>query len=191
MLDAGSKSDPELVRLVQQGSEAALEALYQRYLRSVWRYVYAQLRGDQQAAEDVVSETFLAAIRGLRKLDPDGGSVHAWLMGIARHKLADHWRRARRLREDPHADTEDMGPSEAVDPQEALESAESNARVTKAMTGLPDEQRLALEWKYLDGLTVRQMADRIGRTDKAVEALLYRARRSFRAVFEGLQQRQS
>ena len=188
MLDAGSKSDPELVRLVQQGSEAALEALYQRYLPSVWRYVYAQLRGDQHAAEDVVSETFLAAIPGLKKLDPDGGSLHAWLMGIARHKLGDHWRRARRLREDPHAHPEDMGPCEAGDPQEALESAESNARVAKAMTGLPDEQRLALEWKYLDGLTVRQMADRIGRTDKAVEALLYRARRSFRAVFEGLQQ---
>ncbi len=82
--------------MAQQGSRAALEALYQRYLPSVWRYVYTQVHGDRHAAEDVVSETFLAVVRGLRKLAADGGPLYPWLIAVARHKLGDHRRTAQR-----------------------------------------------------------------------------------------------
>ena len=54
------------------------------------------------------------------------------------------------------------------------------------MDGLPDEERLALEWKYVDDLSVGQIADRLGRTEKAAESVLYRARRAFRADFNRL-----
>jgi RNA polymerase sigma-70 factor (ECF subfamily) len=178
-------TDSQLVRRVRAGSEAALETLYRRHLPSVWRYVYAQVGGDVPAAEDVVSETFLAAVRGLRGLDPDGGSLCAWLTGIARHKLADHWRRAQRsarLASDPPR----AGRSrlDATDPPNALAAAETRRQVGEAMVVLPDEHRAVLEWKYLDNLSVAQIAARMGRSEKAAEALLYRARRSFRAVFE-------
>ena len=187
MTEGGSTADADLVRQVQEGSEAALEALYRRYLPSVWRYVCTRLDGDRQAAEDVVSETFLAAIRSVKTLDPGGGAVCGWLMGIARHKLGDHWRRIRRGRREPGGlRAEQAGPSDPTGPQDALAATETAAQVAKTMAALPDEQRLALEWKYVDELSVRETAERLGRTEKAVEALLYRARRSFRAVFESL-----
>ena len=176
-------------RSVQGGSDPALQMLYQRYLHVVWRYVYVRARRDENVVEDIVSDTFLAAIRGLRDLDPEGGSVCGWLMGIARHKLADHWRQARRNRYDsPMPGTQQAGVSDrAVSPNCSLEAAEQKEQIAEAVAALPDEQRLVLEWKYVDGLSVRAIAGRVGRSEKAVEAVLYRARKSFRAAFDGLQ----
>ena len=161
---------------------------YERYLPPVWRYVCTQLDGDRQGAEDVVGETFLAALRGVKGLDPDGGSVCGWLIGVARHKLLDHWRRMRRAR-DASAAT-NCEPVDSRGPHDPLAAAESNAQVAEAMARLADEERVVLEWKYLDDLPVREIADRLGLPVKAAEALLYRARRSFRAVYQGLQGRE-
>jgi RNA polymerase sigma-70 factor (ECF subfamily) len=186
--ETDSVADAELLRLVQQGSKAALGALYHRYLPPVWRYVCTRAQGDRHTAEDVVSETFLAALAGLKNLDADGRSLYPWLIGIARHKLGDHRRQARSSRvqlESPGTDPPD--PSVANDPQRQLETAENRSQAAQAMARLPDEERLLLEWKYVDELPVRAIAQRIGRTEKAVENLLYRARNSFRAVFRGLQ----
>ena len=70
--DPRSMADPELIRSVGQGPTAALAEIYQRYLPSVWRHVLAQVRWDPHAAEDVVSEVFVAAVRGLEELAPEG-----------------------------------------------------------------------------------------------------------------------
>ena len=56
--------------------------------------------------------------------------------------------------------------------------------VGQAMDRMDDLQRIALEWKYIDGLTVREIAEQLGRTEKAVEGILYRARSSFRAQYK-------
>jgi DNA-directed RNA polymerase specialized sigma24 family protein len=65
-----------------------------------------------------------------------------------------------------------------------MEAGETRACVSAVMDRLSDDQRLALEWKYVDGLSVRQIAHRLDRTEKAGEATLYRARNSFREAFE-------
>jgi len=181
-----STADPELLRSAQQGSKAAWEALYERYLPSLWRYVYTQVDGDRHTAADIVSETFLAALHGLHRLDPDGGPLYAWLVGIARHKLGDHRRHVRRWPTNPAGlDLQDLVPGEAINPSEGLEGAENRARVAETMARLSDEERLVLEWKHVDGLSAREIAKRTSRTEKAVRALLYRARKSFRAIFRG------
>lgn len=180
-------TDAELTRAMRAGDAAALRVAYERYLPPVWRYVYRQLGGDIHAAEDVVSETFLAAIRSVSRVDPDGGPLCGWLMGIARHKLGDHWRRAGRCREKPVGDQAgepvEACPGGGCDPAASLEAAEDAAAVLMVVDQLSDEERVALEWKYLDSLSVGEIAQRLGRTEKAVESLLYRARRSFRAFF--------
>jgi RNA polymerase sigma-70 factor (ECF subfamily) len=155
-------------------------ALYQRYLSAVWQYIYTRVDGDRHAAEDIVSETFLGAVRGLKELNPDGGSFYGWLMGVARHKLGD-WRRRQRLRRTvPTDEGGPVDPAADADPRAAAESAETDAAVAEALTGLADDERLVLEWKYITELTVREIAARLGKTPKAVEALLYRARKAFR-----------
>lgn len=174
-------TDADLIRAIQAGNEAAFETLYERYLPSVWRYAFAQLAGHVAAAEDVVSETFLAAVRQVARLRPEGGSVGGWLIGIARHKVGDVRRRRGRVRtgtvpEEPARD--DDGPAAP------LEAAETRAQVAAVMDGLPDDQRQAMEWKYMDDLSVREIARRLGRTEKAAETVLYRARNAFREAFE-------
>ncbi len=169
MTNQPSVSDADLVRASQAGDEKAAEALYRRYFLSVWRYACARLDGDLHAAEDVTSETFVAAIEGLQTMEADKAPVAAWLFGIARHKLGDQRRRtaraskALRARQLPAAQGTGMGMA-----------------VASAMERLSDEERTVLEWKYLDGVSVREIAARLGRTDKAAESLLFRARRSFR-----------
>jgi len=178
-------NDAQLIRAIQSGDEAALETLYRRYLPPVWRYACARLAGDLSAAEDVVSETFLAAVRQIGRLDPEGGAVIGWLAGIARHKIADVRRgRLRAATARPDAMTQDARASPAADPPAAAEAAETSASVRSVMAAMDDQERLALEWKYIDGLSVREMADRLGRTEKAVESVLYRARAAFRTLFE-------
>jgi len=162
-------ADQELIRRVRQGDSDAVAELYQRYAPVVWRYVFARIR-DTHAGQDVLSETFLAAIRGL-KSGATTENLAGWLTGIARHKVAD-WHRQR-------------GPSENSETSAAaIEASSASSIVADVLDGLSPEERVILEWKYLDRLTVREIAERLGRTEKAVEALLYRARNAFRAAYE-------
>jgi len=177
------KTDAELIRCVQAGDQAALGMLYRRYLPALWRYAYGRLGGDRHAAEDTVSETFLAAIDGLHDLDPEGGSVYGWLIGIARHKLADRARLMNRAdRAGAVLAAEQGGHDSGGNPHSDLETAERRTRVAEAVDRLDDDHRLALQWKYLEGLSVREIAGRLGRSDRGAESLLYRARNALRQL---------
>ncbi len=176
-------NDGDLIRAIQGGDRASLTTLYQRHVHGVWRYVHAHLSWDREATEDVVSETFLAAIRTVRTFDPQRGTVSGWLLGIARNKLRDHFRRERRA-----VSREPAGASTAADPNSGgpdggLITAETRDAVIRTLDTLDDEERLALEWKYMESLSVREIAERLGRTEKAAEAILYRARVSFRTIY--------
>ncbi|MBC7853162.1 MAG: sigma-70 family RNA polymerase sigma factor [Pirellulaceae bacterium] len=163
-------ADQELIRLVREGDSGAVAELYERYAPVVWRYVFARMRRDTHAGQDVLSETFLAAIRALR----DGATaenVTGWLTGIARHKIADWYRRR-----------EKSATTEAEPGTQDTSSA--NSVVADVLDALPAEERVILEWKYVDRCTVREIAERLGRTEKGVEALLYRARNAFRTAYE-------
>lgn len=162
------------------GDREALAALYERYLPSVWRYVCSRLRGHEAASRDVVSETFLAMVQNIGRLDAASTNVAKWLSGVARHKLADHWRRS-----NPQVAEKDLElPEQGIDPAVAMEALEMRQAVGQAMDRMDDLQRMALEWKYIEGLTVREIAEQLGRTEKAIEGILYRARAAFRAEYK-------
>ena len=152
--------------------------LYQRCLPSVWRFVCARVRGDLHAAEDIVSETFLAAVRSAVTFVPEVGTATGWLIGIARHKLADRRRSIGRVFPTGFAD-------EKLQRRSPFDAVDVHDQVLVTLERMTDEERQGLEWKYLEELTVAEIAERLGRTEKAVEALLYRARRSFRELIKG------
>src|SRR5206468_12871664 len=129
-----SVTDAELLRLVHARDRAALELLYRRCLPSVWRYVSARVGRDRHAAEDVVSETFLAAVRSAAAFLPEAGTAAGWLIGIARHKLADRRRsleRAGQQAPSPGA-RQEGSPFEAVDVR---------PQVLTTLDRMPDEER--------------------------------------------------
>ncbi len=180
-------TDAELLRSVQAGDLSAWEQLYHRYLPTIWRYVYLQVSGDKYLAEDVVSETVLALVRQISSLTPGNGNISGWLLAVARNKIGDH--RRNMARGALAARMGNMGhvlAAAATTPHTSLEAAETRKHVIAIMEQLPDEERLVLEWKYLEDLSVGEIASRFGRTEKAVESVLYRARRSFRLLFRSV-----
>ena len=130
-------------------------------------------------AEDLTSETFLAAVDAVRRGAVPELTV-AWLIGVARHKLVDHWRSTARedrrlaaVESDPRTETE-------VDDWDAQVDA---VVAHEVLAALGPHHRAALTLRYLDGLPVPAVAGHLGRTIHATEALLVRARRAFRTAY--------
>lgn len=165
----------------RRGEHAAdLLAIYDVAVDQVYRYHRARC-GHRQLAEDLTAETFLAAVGQVQRDRVDDVTV-AWLIGIARHKLIDHWRRLDRQPR-PLDDPRDDGAIDvAVDEwtPEVLERQQVDA----VMSQLGPHHREALVLRYFDGLAVPDVAEVMGRTVHATEALLVRARRQFRVYYE-------
>ncbi len=181
-------TDAELVRQAREQNVEAWNTLSRRYLPLVWRYAYAQLQ-DIHAAEDVVGETMLALLKSIGQIDAESDGkttkISAWLRSVVRHKVADHHRRAYRVKDHlPRLATEKQRHDGPQDPSAPLLVDEQKSQIAEILEGLPERQRLALEWKYVEGMRVREIAARLGETEKAVEATLYRARREFRRLYE-------
>lgn len=154
-------------------------AFYDRSLTQVYGYLSARC-GTASVAEDLTAETFLAAVDAVRRDQPPPMSV-PWIIGVARHKLIDHWRRLARessgLRAlgDQYPDAVDMDPMDArIDAVQARET----------LASLSPHHQMVLTLRYLDDLSVQEVANLLGRTLHATEALLARARRAFRLAYE-------
>ena len=156
----------------------ALLALYDTALPQVYGYLVRRCDGTT-VAEDLTAETFLAAVAAVQK-----GSVPqmttAWLIGVARHKLVDHWRRQARDERNLRAVADEPAPDD--DPWDARLDA---AVAHEVLGRLGAHHRSALTLRYLDGLSVPEVAEHLGRTVHATEALLVRARVAFRRAYEG------
>ncbi len=153
----------------------ALLAIYDHALPQVYGYLLARC-GSRAVAEDLTSETFLAAVAALGR----GPAVTtAWLVGIARHKLVDHWRR--QAREDARLRLVAGDVAVDDDPWDARLDA---LRARQVLAGLGPSHRAALTLRYLDGLGVAEVAGHLDRTLHATEALLVRARAAFRRAYE-------
>jgi RNA polymerase sigma-70 factor (ECF subfamily) len=156
---------------------ASFLAQYDHALPQVYGYLLARVP-DAAIAEDLTSETFLAAVDAIDRGALPAPSV-AWLIGVARHKLVDHWRAQERDERRLRAVAEQPA---AEDPWEI----ELDAHVAHdVLQRLGAHHRSALTLRYLDGLPVPEVAAVLGRTLHATEALLVRARIAFRRAYEG------
>jgi RNA polymerase sigma-70 factor (ECF subfamily) len=149
----------------------ALLALYDAALPVVYGY-FVRRCGDRGTAEDLTSETFLAAMDAARKENPPPVAV-PWLLGVARHKLADHYRRRRDRFSEPVA--------ELPEPVDDDWDAELDRMIAESVLArLSEPHRTVLVLRYMDNCSVPECAQLIGRTVHATEALLVRARRAFK-----------
>jgi RNA polymerase sigma-70 factor (ECF subfamily) len=103
----------------------------------------------------------------------------AWLVGVARHKLVDHWRR--QAREERRLAAVAPQPQSSDDPWDAVLD---EARAREVLERLGAHHRVALTLRYVDDLSVRDVAAHLDRTVHATEALLVRARAAFRQVYD-------
>lgn len=153
--------------------------LYDASMPEVYGYLSSRC-GSANVAEDLTSETFLAAADAVRRgVVPD--LTVAWLIGVARHKLVDHWRR--RERDDRLLTAVESQPVPDDDPWEVHLDLLVAHRVLGQLGG---HHRSALTLRYLDELPVRRVAECLGRTEGATEVLLVRARKAFRRIYDDL-----
>ncbi|BBZ35219.1 RNA polymerase sigma factor [Mycolicibacterium confluentis] len=153
----------------------ALLALYDEALPVIYGY-FVRRCGDRGTCEDLTSETFLAAMDAARRKDPPPIGL-PWLLGVARHKLADHYRRGMDRFTTPVAEPPEPPGDDHWDAELDRIVAES------VLARLSEPHRAVLALRYLDDRSVPECADALGRTVHATEALLVRARRAFRAQY--------
>ena len=164
---------------VRPDTGSALLDLYDEALPEVYGYLLARC-GGRALAEDLTAETFLAAVAAVRRQPPPLPST-GWLIGIARHKLVDHWRATEREQRGLRAVEAEPEPPD--DPWDERLDALLAREVLERQTGA---HRAALTLRYLDGLPVPEVARALGRTVHATEALLVRARAAFRRSYTAL-----
>lgn len=177
-------NDSQLLHGLVHRDPAAVKHLSECYLPSVWRFVYAQVRGDRHLAEDIVSETVLALIRTVSESASEIVHPAAWLRTVASRKISDHFRAAARVKHLVEQVQQTVDTADHNRPDSRQELAERREAIRGVMNQLGESQRLVLEWKYIDRLSVKEIASRLDQSEKATESLLFRARREFKERLE-------
>jgi RNA polymerase sigma-70 factor (ECF subfamily) len=177
-----------LVERAQGGDAEAFGELYDRYVDLVYRYIYYRV-GTSQLAEDLTSETFLRALRRISSFTWQGRDVGAWFVTIARNLIADHYKSGRYRLEMTTDDIVETGSKMVSDgPENAVLEAMQNKVLLEAVKQLNAEQQECIVLRFLQGLSVAETAQAMGKNDGAIKALQYRAIRSLgRLLPEGVE----
>lgn len=183
-------ADRTLRDQILSGEPRAAEALLAAHLDPLYEFVHYRVGADVARVEDVVQDTFLVALQRMRAFD-GRSSLFTWLCGIAKNKI----RAARRKHAprslddalenaDPEIDAILSDVAREPLPDEVLDRAETRDLVGATLSSLsPDYRRVLLE-KYVEGLSVSQIAGRAQKSEKATESTLTRARSAFARIFE-------
>jgi RNA polymerase sigma factor (sigma-70 family) len=183
-------SDRELVELVRAGDDAAYEELYRRYRERIGIFVGRIVR-DESRAEDVTQEAFLSALRRIRATDADI-SFKPWIYEIARNAAIDSYRRSSRAEEVSMDADDSLRPSDrrrlvgSTAPDSALISRERLTHLRGALDELSETHHRVIVMRELEGLSYREIGDRLELTRAAVESTLFRARRRLEHEYEEL-----
>jgi len=177
------QEDLALARAVQRRDRKATAEFVDANADAIHRHVRFRLVHRPDAVEDIVQDVFLAALANLSAFK-GSSSLRTWLLGIARHKVEDYYRS--RFRSLESIEEQDDDPSASTisasqpQPHEFIDRERLDEKVQAVMSALPEYYAMALLWRYWDERSTREIASLIGKTEKAVERLLARARERFR-----------
>jgi RNA polymerase sigma-70 factor (ECF subfamily) len=180
--------DARLVRRMLDGDERAFEAFFDAYYDRIFRFALRRC-GDPDAAEEVAQAALIQAMRRLETWRGEA-ALFTWLCTICRRELMAWWT-ARRRQPLPRSIEDDLEIREVLErtaapgdgPERALERGRTALLVQATLDSLPGRYGDVLEWKYIEGLAVVEIAARLRSTPKAVESMLSRARQAFRDAF--------
>ena len=188
-----ARADLALARRLIAGDQSAFEQFFADYFPRVYRFARTRLDGSEDAAEEVVQTTLIKALAKIHTYRGEAALL-SWLCTFCRHEISAWYERVGRAGEvvlDPAA-PETRGVLDALallsqdNPERALDRLEVRRFVHATLDHLPPRYGDALEWKYLEGLSVGEIARRLGIGYKAAESLLTRARQAFRDGFSEL-----
>jgi RNA polymerase sigma-70 factor (ECF subfamily) len=180
--------DLATARRILRGDERAFRELFDSFFPRLYRFALARLGGDHDAASEIAQQTLC---RGIERLDTYRGeaALYTWFCQIGRHALIDHCRAMQREEKvlrpiedqpDIRAILEAVAAPLDLQPEVQAWHADLQRLVQATLDSLPQHYGDILEWKYVDGLPVADIAARLGVGPKAAESLLTRARNAFR-----------
>jgi RNA polymerase sigma-70 factor (ECF subfamily) len=179
-----------LVERAQAGDAEAFGLIYDRYMDTVFRFIYFRV-GNRPLAEDLTADTFLRALKRIGSFTWQGRDLGAWLVTIARNLVADHFKSGRYRLEVTtgdvlDADREDRGPEGS--PEVAVVDHITNVALLTAVRQLNPEQQECIVLRFLQGFSVAETAQAMQKNEGAIKALQYRAVRALhRLLPEGFQ----
>jgi RNA polymerase sigma-70 factor (ECF subfamily) len=174
------------------GDEEAFEQFSNNYIPALYRFAQRRLSGDRDLVSDLVQSTLCKAIA---KLDTYRGeaALMTWLCTCCRNEIAGHFRKQSRSGQEINmGDDEELAADASFKPvikhtpEQAFLRTENSDLVHEVLDRLPPRHGIALEWKYIEDLTVKEIASRLDLSPKAAESLLTRARASFREGYSHL-----
>jgi RNA polymerase sigma factor (sigma-70 family) len=185
-------TDHKLVAAVRRGDDRCFETLYERYNRRIHAYVFGMVK-DHQRAEDVTQEVFVSALRRMRATERPI-AFKPWIYEIAKNACIDQFRRSKRAEEISFDADEGLAPSdygrlvshEPV-PDVAVAAKQQLDHLCGAFGGLSDAHHEILVLRELEGLSYREIGERMGMSRPAVESTLFRARRRLSEEYDQLE----
>lgn len=179
--------EAELVKRLLSGDEAAFDRFVADYYPRLYRFTHRRVAGNRDLALDIVQATFEKVIPRLGSWRGEA-PLFSWMCGFCRFQIAAVWKeRQRELPEDEPNVRAALDSLTAIDsPEHDLERKELGRAVRMVLDHLPRHYDEVLEWKYIAGLSVNEIAQRLSVTSKAAESLLSRARDAFRDAFTEL-----
>jgi RNA polymerase sigma-70 factor, ECF subfamily len=180
--ETGRTADERILIEAAQGDPRKFDALYELHFERVYAFVASRVR-DRATAEDVTSEVFHKALANLKGYEWRGVPFAAWLLRIAANAIVDHAKRA--AREFP---AKDDPPEIAADPglqASELRAVEHRAQLFRLVANLPEVQKQVVYGRFVEQRSIREIAERLGKSPGAIKQLQLRAVQSLRAQMEG------
>ena len=174
-----------LVGKICAGDERAFERFADCYLPALLRYARSRLPSDPELARDVAQATICVVIENLSGFRGES-SLSTWIFTCCRHEIAGHFRRVGRRPREVELEPDFEWAVREPGPEGNLLLAERADLVHAALDRMPPVQARAMEWRYVEGLGVEEIARRLETTYKAAESLLSRGRAGFRAAYARL-----
>ena len=186
--------DKTLANEMLAGQKQAFDRFFDEYFARLYRFALARLADDPDAAKEVVQVTCIRAIRKLHTYRAES-ALFTWLCAICRNETSEWLRQQGRYREhviliEDHPDVQAAVDSfqlpEEQLPEAQLRRAENLRLIELALDALPARYGDVLEWKYVEGHSIREIAARLNMGQEATQSLLARAKRAFADVYTSL-----
>jgi RNA polymerase sigma-70 factor (ECF subfamily) len=185
VLTTGKAEEESLARRLREGDEAAFGELWDRFGPRLVAYAATRLGGDRELADDVTAQSLAAAVKSFGRFSPERGSLSTWIYGVARRVIQGELRKQRRRRSVPASAEVSLEANAdlvvGVDLESDLSSrVEAQRKVQILASALSSAEMEVLALHFVDEFSVKEIAQIVGRSWRAVDSLLYRAKEKAR-----------
>lgn len=188
--------DLELAEAIMKGDEKVFNHFFNDYYPKLFRFIMSRIDSDNDLADDLTQQTLCQAIDKMHTFE-GRASLFTWMCQISRSLISAHFKKQKRRSRViiPITDTEEfrdvldnIAMSEESQPENLTESQELNLIITEILDRLPNNYGNILEWKYVENMSVDEIAEQLNTTMISVQSSLARARKAFQQVMNQILQ---